>query len=462
MKLSTNNMEYLKKNSALLLILLILSVLAWGRIHWYGDLRLSIGNGETDSYIRSSYAPVFSWKIFAGERLFTTNIIYKIANDPVSCPRIAYSFPSSGDEQPREIVPCFDKIVVLQNLIAIFGWAFLAITVAKYLNNAAIKVIAALSISLFGYTPQVAEWDSVLGPESLSLTMFAIVLALMLELVFHFSKADAPFKSKPEKGLLIGWAIILFLWVFVRDVHLYALLITIGLIALLFFVKKFRNSRFAIAVFTALTAIFILGYLSASDSFRAARYPVVNAIDEYIWPHPSRVEFFKQYDMPERNAPNYQDWADHNAAKAYGVFLISHPGFVVTTLWEYIDYFQFDFSQAFYPTDHLKYREVLPFIGRIFHIENLAIYPISFLLLLTLLIGAYQFRTTDRLAWAWLALWVFGIAAVTLLISFLGDIYGTRRHIMPSVEIFRLFFWIFLMPILDQYLSKSAEIVFTK
>lgn len=450
-------MNYIKNNLANIIILLLTLSLALGRVGWYGDLRLSIGNGETDSYIRSSYAPLFSWKIFAGERLFTTNLIYKMANDPDACPKIAYSFPSSGDEQPREIVPCFDAIALLQNLIAIFGWAFLAVSISKFMRNGIIKVIAALSILLFGYTPQIAEWDSVLGPEPLSISMFAIILALTVELAFRLSRSEAPFHSRLEKVLWIGWGIILFLWVFVRDVHLYALLATIGLLALLFFVKKFRKSRYIIITLAALTATFVLGFLSAGDSFRAARYPVVNAIDEYVWPHPARVDFFKQYGMPERDAPNYQDWADHNAAKAYGIFLVSHPGFVVATLWEYIDYFQFDFSQAFYPTDDLEHRDLLSFIGRIVHLENLAVYPLSFLLLITLLIGAIRTRTADRMAWAWLAVWFFGIAAVTLLISFMGDIYGTRRHIMPSVEWFRLFFWMFLMPILDLSIHNQTD-----
>jgi hypothetical protein len=450
-------MKFLKIYFPLFVTLLILIPLVWGRAHWYGDLRLSIGNGETDSYVRSSLAPVFSWKIFAGERLFTTNLIYKMANDPTACPKIAYSFPSSGDEQPREIVPCFDKISLLQNFVAIFAWAFLALVLTRHLNNGVLKVVAASTIVLFGYTPQLAEWESVLGPESLSVTMFTAVFALTIELAFRISRQGSPFASMADKLLLAAWMLVMFLWIFIRDVHLYAVPVTILLLVILIPVKKFRDSRTLNVLIGALVAIFVLGYLSAGDSFRAARYPVVNAIDEYIWPHPARVEFFKQYGMPERDAANYQDWADHNAAKAYGIFLVSHPGFVVATLWEYRDYFEFDFSQAFYPTNDLEYGDVLPFIGKILHLEDLVIYPLSLLLLLFLLIGAVQIRTPERVAWAWLAFWFFGIALVTLLISFMGDVFGTRRHIMPSVEIFRLFVWVFLMPVLDLSLGEKSN-----
>jgi len=451
-------MDFLKKNITYIFILIVMSFLVWMRLNWYGDLRLSIANGETHSYINASRAPLFSWKIFTGERMFTTSLLYKLANDSNACPSVAYSFPSSGTETPREISPCFDKIVVIQNLLTIFGWAFLALTTAKFLNNGFIKFAAATSILVFGYTPQLAEWDSALGPESLSFSLFSISLALVMELAFQVHKAEVPFKSTFEKILLAGWLAVLFLWAFVRDVQLYGVFVTLGLVAFLFFTKKLRNSRpFKFAV-VALFGIFILGYLSARDSFRAA-LPVINAIDEYIWPHPVRVEFFKEYGMPERDAPNYKEWADKNAFKAYGAFLATHPGFIITTIWEYKDYFRSDFVQAYYPADEVQNREILLLIGGIFHIENFAIYLIDLLLLFTLIIGAFQYRTTDRAVWAWLALWVFGVATVTLLLSFLGDIYGTRRHVMPSVEWFRLFFWVFLMPILDQYISKPSEIV---
>lgn len=450
-------MNFLKNRFFFLAALLILALLAGGRSHWYGDLRLSIGNGETDSYVRSSRVPAYSWKIFAGERLFTTNLLYKLANNPDQCSKIAYSFPSSGSEQPREIVPCFDQIALLQNVAAIFAWAFLALVVARRLHHTIFKIIALSSIALFGYTPQLAEWDSVLGPESLSLTLFAVTFALTVELAFRFSSRDFPFVSVGGKLLLSAWILSVFLWVFVRDVHLYALPVTLLLLAVPALVAKPGTRRGLLLATGVLGALFIIGYLSAKDSFRAARYPVVNAIDEYVWPHPARVKFFEQYGMPERDSPNYQNWADRSAAKAYGLFLISHPGFVVTTLWQYRDYFGFDFSQAFYPTDDPGYTGILPVIGQILHFEGLAVYPLGLLLLLTLAIGAAQTRAPERFAWLWLAGWLFGIALITLLISFMGDIYGTRRHIMPSVEMFRLFFWVFLIPILDLSVRKNTR-----
>ncbi|MCQ3938010.1 MAG: hypothetical protein DPW18_13305 [Chloroflexi bacterium] len=451
-------MKFLQKYGTTLIILILLAAASWLRIGSYGDLRLSIANAETDSYISSSRASVFSWGIFAGQRLFTTNLLYKFANDSQNCPITSYGKPGIGQEDVREVQSCFDKIALLQNLLAVFGWSFLAWTTARRLNNPASKIAAAVVITAFGFTPQIAEWDSVLSPESLSLSMFAITLGMGLELAFRMVGSEQPFRSRGVQILFAGWIILFLLWVFVRDVHLYAIPVTLALLAPLFLLKKFRATRHLAIGFGILAMFFVVGYLSARDSFRATRYPVINALDAYIWPHPARVEYFRRFGMPERDAANYQEWADHNATKAYGMFLVSHPGFVVTTLWGNLDQLSGDFSQPYFFTPEVKNRELLLTIGQLVHPETAAVYLLTLLLAGAFTVHAVQRRTPALSAWAWMAAWFFGIAAVTLLLSFFGDTAGTRRHIMPSAEMFRLFLWVFLMPFLDLSLAKTNSL----
>ena len=441
-----------------IIILLILIIGAWLRADWYGDLRLSIGNAETYSYISSAGAPLLSWKIFAGQRLFTTNIIFKVANDAQNCPLTAYSTPALGLEGVRANQSCFDKIALLQNILAILGWSFLAWTTAKWMHHPFTKIIAASTVMLFGFTPQLAEWDSILSPESLSLSMFAITLALAQETVFRASTSISPFRSGTERLLLAGWITFFLLWVFVRDVHLYAIPTTLALIAPLFLIKKFRNTKLLAVTTITLIIFFVIGFFSARDSLRATRYPVVNALDAYIWPTPQRVEYFKNFGMPERKSPNYQKWADANATKAYGLFLISHPGFVITTLWEYIELLNSDFVQPYFVTSDVKHRDSLLTIGEMFHPQTATVYITSVLFLLALLIHAFQSRTPASFAWSWLAVWFFAIAVATLFFSYFGDTSGLRRHIMPSVEIFRLFFWVFMILFLDLSLNQLKQI----
>ena len=450
-------MKLIKNNLTNLVIFMIVLISVWLRATWYGDLKLSIANAETDSYINSSKNSIFSWKIFAGQRLFTTNLIYKLTNESEDCPITAYGKPGIGQEDIRDIQLCFDEIILFQNIVAIFGWALLAWTTAKWVQNPFIKVIAAGLILLFGFTPQIAEWDSILTPESLSLSMFAITLSLAQETAFRIARVGNPFSTRNEKLLLIGWLLLFLLWVFVRDVHLYAIPVTLALLVLLFLLKEFRNTKNIFLASTILFVMFVIGFVSARDSLRATRYPLINALDAYIWPYPQRVDYFKSFGMPERTAPNYQDWADINASKAYGLFLLSHPGFVATTLWENLDQLTSDFVQPYFITPEVQHRETLLIIGKILHPETPSIYLISAIILLALVVQAIQFREPSLISWAWLAIWFLSIAAVTLFLSFFGDTAGTRRHIMPSVEMIRLFLWVFLIPFLDLSLKQLKQ-----
>lgn len=431
------------------------------RTTWYGDLRLSIANAETDSYINSSRSSVFSWKIFAGQRLFTTNLIFKVANDSAKCPITSYGKPGIGEEDDREIQACFDKIALLQNFLSILGWCFLGWMVAQQMKNPFVKITAATVIMLFGFTPQIAEWDSVLSPESLSLSMFAIIIGLTLELVFQVSKSEKPFETVSKKVLLALLIIIFLLWVFVRDVHLYAIPITLALLVPLFFVKKFKATKTLLIVFALLSFFFIIGYLSAKDSLRATRYPLMNSLDRYIWPYPARVEFFKKYGMPEKedpdyfNAPIYQAWADKNASKAYAMFLLTHPRFVITTVWENMDMLTSDFTQPYFFTREVKNRDFLLVLGEMVNPDSGIVYLLTILLMVTFLVHAIIHKTSTLSAWAWLAIWMYGISTATFFISYFGDTEGIRRHIMPSVEMFRLYLWVFLMPFLDLSLTKE-------
>ena len=240
--------------------------------------------------------------------------------------------------------------------------------------------------------------------------------------------------------------------------HLYAIPVTLALIAPLFFIKELRNIKLLAITVITLIIFFVIGFFSVRDSLRATRYPVINALDAYIWPHPQRVEYFRNFGMPERTSPNYQEWADVNATKAYGLFLISHPGFVITELWKYMDLLSSDFIQPYFVTPDVKHRDTLLTLGRMLHPQTPAVYLVSLFFIFALIVHASQLRTPALFTWTWLAVWFFTIAAVTLFISYFGDTSGTRRHIMPSVEMFRLFFWVFMMPFLDLSLNRFKQI----
>jgi hypothetical protein len=441
---------HIKKHSTDILIFLILLAAVGLRIIAYGNLRLSVGYTDTIGYIRSAESPLFSWKMFAGIRLFTTNLIYKFANDPINCPLIAVSKPSLGIEIGRLIQPCFDKIAVLQNILSILSWSFLAWTISRGLKRPALKVIGASLVVIFAFTPQIAEWDFILSPESLTFSLFAVAFSLSLIICCRIVQTANPFSSRSLHLLVAGWLVIFFFWVFIRDVHLYTIIPTILLILSILVFKDFRKNKIPILLSVVLCGIFLLGYKSAKDSLRATHNPLEHAFEAYIFPYQARLDYMKGFGMPDRESEEFQSWFDANATGTYSRFLISHPRFVLTTIWEQSPYFESDFEQPYFTTREVRWRDLLIKIGQFLHPETIAIYLIDLLILFALIVKAIEQREPPLLAWTWLAAWFFSCSFITLLPSFFGDTVGTRRHIFPSVEMFRLFLWIFLLVHLDR------------
>lgn len=441
-------MTFIKEKWVNLVLLCLLALGAWLRASLYGDLNLSVGNPDTPSYIEASTASIFSAEIFTGRRLFTTNVLYKLVNDPHKCPLEVISYPAEGNEADRAIQPCFNVIALLQNWLSIFAWCLLAWTTARWIESSLYKFLAVGLILIFGFTPQIAEWDSVLSAESFSISLFAVIVALLQEIILLLTSEDQK-RSFFKIGFLIPlWFIILILWVFIRDVHLYVLLITVALTLPLLFLPKFRKLPYVPLVLIVSVAIFMLGNTTSKNS---PRWPpsITHAFADFVDPYPARVEFFQKLGMPEdRSSKEYEAWFQDKALSSYSRFLILHPRFLVSTIFE-AGFFKSDFIQPYFRAPEVMYRETLLIIGEFLHPETYAIYLIDFLLLVSICYTALKSREQKMYGLAWLAMWMFLYLVTSLILSYFGDTAGTRRHIFPSVEGLRLFGWIFLLINMD-------------
>ncbi|HEY9153094.1 MAG TPA: hypothetical protein VIN60_09440 [Anaerolineales bacterium] len=443
----------IKENWQTFIIALLLIAGIWFRLSLYGDPRLSIGMNDTESYINSANAPLFSWKLFADQRLFTTNLLYKLANNTQECKLTDISLPTKGSV--REVQPCFDKIALLQNLLSILGWCLLAWTTSRWLKNPLAKILSVILILAFAFTPQIAEWDSILSSESLSLSLFVGSFALLQEVAFRVLYRSESLNSTPNIVLISGWMIVFTLWVFIRDAHLYVIPITILFLSVLLFIKKFRQTKIPVVIIAILFGIFVLGYVSAKDSLRATHYPLQHAFEAYIFPFPARVQFFENLGMPNQQSPAFQNWFDAQGTKTYGVFLITHPRFVISTLFNQSFYFNSDSLQPYYNlSSELSVRNTSDQIGKLFHPESNSVYLLDTVMLISLGIASFKHRDPWITSWIWLALWVFLCASITLFTNFFGDTIGAARHVFPPVELFRLSLWIFLMIHIDYLLEK--------
>ena len=203
-------MKVLEKYGVNLLVWVILIGMVIARLTAYGDLNLSVANADTPSYVHEAAMPVLSKDMFTRSRLFTTNLLYHLA-DVQECKIQAVSHPALGMETNRIIQPCFNRIVLFQNLLSVIAWGLLAWVVSKRLSGAFEKLLAVFLIPAFGFTPAIADWDSVLGSESLTFSLFAISIALLLESCFNAARGGnnkkySIFINSLTLAALILWA----------------------------------------------------------------------------------------------------------------------------------------------------------------------------------------------------------------------------------------------------------------
>ncbi len=129
------------------------------RFFIYGDATLSIAGNDTLSYVESSQAPLFSSEIMTGRRLLSTNLLYKAFE-----PKAGYKILVNGSVETtrRGFQPGFDGIVILQLVMSIAGWGLFTFIVSEHIKNPVMKVLGTVIILFFAYTPQMADWDSIL------------------------------------------------------------------------------------------------------------------------------------------------------------------------------------------------------------------------------------------------------------------------------------------------------------
>ncbi len=439
-------MELLKKQGVNILVLAIVSCMFMIRLTSYGELGLSVANGDTGSYIQGGAAPFFSKNMFTKTRLFTTNLLYFLA-DVQKCEIQALSFPAIQKETYRVIQPCFDRIVIFQNIISALAWSLLALMISKRLHGGYEKILAAVLITAFGFTPAIADWDSLLSSESLSFSLFAICLALMVEVCFRVAYGNR-FSISTIFIYCLSITAVGF-WTFTRDTNVYAvaILLVMSIPALIF--PPIRKNKLFLGYITLIMIFAAIGFKSASVSMRW-EVPLKNVFTDLILPYPARLAFMEKFGMPLPESSEYSIWFLENAQYAYGQFLLFHPGYTLTSFTSgLVGIFSENFQPYFY-TEQTPPRKALIAVNDIMHPKTHLVLFIDFLIAIGLLFSLQRTKNRNLAVWDWIGTWLFLSASMTLAVGFFADSIGVVRHTMFAVELFRLLLWLFIIILFDQ------------
>lgn len=432
---------------AVIAVILFLSFL---RIKLYGDPALSIAGNDTITYVEASQVPLLSAEIMTGRRLLTTNLIYKMY-EPENGYRILVN--GSIKTTKRVLQPGFDKIVLLQLALSIFGWSLLAWFVAENLSNPWLKVLSTILVLVFAYTPQMADWDSILMSESLTFSLFALQLALLIKI------ASSIYRNPNTKitGWAIAWGVVIFLWTFLRDTNLFTVLMTIVMIIALLKLEHYRKNRALVSLVCFLVLMLVIGFCTSSASVRST-VQLINLYKDDIFPNPARVAFFQEFEMPEFGTLEFENWVKERGSFAMIKFMFTHPGYPALKILRDFEPAFHEIKQTYFTARDLNpSREILSSIGNALHPENTTPFLMSILLLTGILLLAAKDADNSRL-WAWVGLWLFFSSGLTLIPTILGDTWALNRHALYSTTIFRLMAWVFPIIIMDIALKlKSTE-----
>lgn len=434
------------------LILALILVVSFLRVKFYGDPALSIAGNDTITYVESSQAPLFSAEMLTGRRLLTTNLVYKMF-EPVGGYEILIN--GSLETTRRGHQPGFDRIVIFQLGLSLIGWGALAWFISHSLKNSWMQVLSALLILAFAYTPHMADWDSILMSESLTFSLFALQLALLIKITFELYKDP----DAKVTGFVLAWGFVTFFWVFLRDTNVFTALMTLVMIAILLVSPRYRKKKTLIGTMLFLAFIAVLGIVTARESVRTI-VQIRNIYKDDIFPNPGVVAVFQNMGMPVDSffAPEFEPWLQTEGASTLFRFMFDHPGYVATKLWnDFPDSF-YEIQQTYFTARDLNpIRDILFTLGNALHPENTTPFLGSVLPLLGILFLASK-NIGDSRPWIWLGLWLFFTATLTLVPTILGDTWALNRHALYSTMIYRLTMWLFPIILADIALGREPNV----
>ncbi|MCH2173695.1 hypothetical protein MK489_23200, partial [Myxococcota bacterium] len=279
------------------------------------------------------------------------------------------------------------SIVAAQIVLHMVGWGLLSVVLYEKSSNRIVGFFSAAAVLMIALSPQVSRWNYVLLPESTSLSLIPIVIAVTLDLA-----------DRGGSIRLASLLILLGISSTLRDLNAFYILSFSAPLAVAWGFRRISWHQFALSL------VFLVGF-SAFASFSAnnARHPDVSkritAFAEKRWYGPflntmgsrlladeTAVEYFVEIGMPVNDSllakrgmanvlmsdpdlADFRDWAINDGRIAYMQFLVTHPGYVLQSIWD-------ERHEIFNATDWPSNEKKRRYVAKGFRTENL--FPYAF------------------------------------------------------------------------------------
>ncbi len=445
----------MKKIFSWLLPLLFCAAFIFGRVVFYGRMDDSVAVQDSESYFNTAEKTAFKLVFFEQQRSITFPLLIHFSNPTGEHELTQLAEPYFQTEPRLAVQPGTEMIIRNQTIISIICWVGCMVLVVSSLKGWFSKALAAFLILAFGFVPQIADWDSILSSESLSFSLFALLVGLLIK-VFPNGEGDG-FRSWIAA---IGLLIVNFLWIFTRDTNAYfvlleALLLIISAVIYWSYRNGQRISSLICGFLLAGLFIFHQGTFRESERWLV---PLLNNLTVNVFPYEERVDFFTKYEMPAdeetlslKGSAEYNEiteneklmhWARRFGMAAYQKFLFSMPLWCVQQVYENLDSFFAENRQPFFYGSKEQRPHWAEKPGNLLHPLSASVILIDFLLII--LTGIKMIRSGNsadiRLFWLLTAMFLGGGLLMSL--AYLGEVRSIWRHVLGGVTALRMTLWI--------------------
>jgi hypothetical protein len=313
--------------------------------HWFNGERIF---NDTPSYIQTAQSSINSLEFWAGERTFTLPLLYKLNGLNLKNFYLTDNLKRIGD---------------VQTWISMASWIALGLALAANMRRKWLGPLAFGLVLFFSLSLEISLWDRLMLSESISFSMFALLVAawMFLELMpgrWLRKSTSGRMSTSGQMSIsgthLVGYiylvvlCLISVLFSFARDSNIYFLAISAGFFALMLLVRRTRpeTRKYYLIYVIFIAALFFAQNISFQRGDRWVPH-VYDNLASRIVADPQGLAYFKAAGMPVNEKllktpyqthpeinivfgedPDMQplrDWVMLKGQSTYFRYIITHP-----------------------------------------------------------------------------------------------------------------------------------------
>jgi hypothetical protein len=233
-------------------------------------------------------------------------------------------------------------VVTLQAILGALCWSVAAVIAGALVAPRGIRYGFQVAMLCLGLTLPVTRFDNALLSESLSMSVAVVLTALFLRLA-----------CRPSTRLAVVVFVAAAIWALIRQNN--AQLVLVAALAVLVFGLRGRHRRMAALLAGGFVLLAVLGVLLASSNNQIEQYNTAQILVRRVVSEPERNAWFRSRGMPSaaqafdrarkaaadgivpdaaialQHDDEFGAWLLDDGPQTYFRYLLSHPGYVVST-----------------------------------------------------------------------------------------------------------------------------------